>query len=254
MEAARRAKYLNALGVVQYRRRLLAVASPAPARESVAAQTEIAPGHKIAPPDTEKSSAAKIAGRFEKPIAVDDPVRVPERAKSDLVEDSQGLKNDSPAFGFNLLVWRSAKILVLEFSVLESEEIDLKHRLANNMLKALWPLEFKGVEVYQHSWPMPGVAADITSATGWLNSLVSGHLHHESKTPIWVMGELGLKMLFPEQSGVSENLSRLIGTRTRHEKLGVDLLISPGLKHISASATAKAQTWQLLKPVRQIIY
>lgn len=253
MEASSREKHLKALGVVQYRRRSLTVINAAPLAEQTITESikDSALVAQVSKTD-HVSVINPVEAKVETPnkSVAADLVQELEQAKADLLSDTQGLENSKPAFGFDLLVWRSPKILVLEFSVVESEEITLKHRLANNILKALWPQEFNGVDLHQHSWPMPGVAADIGSATEWLNSLVTGHLQHENSMPIWVMGELGLKMLFPEQAESPERLSELMGSRMRHEKLDVELLISPSLKHISESVVAKVQVWQLLKPIR----
>ena len=248
MEATQRAKYLNALGVVQYRRRSLAVVetlaeqetqSLAAAESSVGANANVAAPLKQ--PDSAPASRSEIAGHLMQEL---------EQVKVDLSEDAstqgsrQTTANSKPAFGFDLLVWRTEKILVLEFSAVESEQTGLKHRLANNILKALWPQAFKGVELHQHSWPMQGVAADIGSATEWLNSLIAGHRHQAKVIPIWLMGDLGMQMLFPDHS------DELTGSWVRHDKLGADLLVTQGLKHISESTAAKAQLWQLLKTLR----
>lgn len=258
MEASRRTKYLNAFGVVQYRRRSLSVVNTSLASEE-AVEVRAAP---VEHPAGDSKPGSKVASIPGKPAAADDLLQELEQVHADLSKaaqsiDSQNLENSQTAFGFDLLVWRTEKLMVLEFSVTESERLTLKHRLVNNILKALWPQDFTGVELHQHSWPMKGATANIRSATEWLNSLVTGHLHHESHIPIWVMGEAGLKMLFPEKidasshsTGLSEQLSELMGTSIHHEKLDVELIISPSLKHISESAVAKAQIWQLLKPIR----
>ena len=146
---------------------------------------------------------------------------------------------------FDLLVWWSPKILVLEFSPIESGETELKHRLANNILRALWPSEFKGCELYQHRWPISGVDGSQKSATDWLLAMISG-FGGQQKTPVWAMGEEGLGLLFPEQP----DLGALIGSLVPHPQLNIDILVSSGLGEMLKNPVAKAQAWQLLKPYR----
>lgn len=289
MQASERSRYLNALGVVQYRRRSLSVvveqsfdveqpkdsAQPAVEGYDQTKVTETAASATTATGSRPNTKISEIFSNASSKQEANELVRELEAVHDDLSggahsynqdshnQDNQSLANTQTEFGFDLLVWRTEKLLVLEFSQAQTEDVSLKHLLANNILKALWPQEFKGVEMHQHSWPMRGVAADISSATEWLNALLAGHLHQQAQyggnMPIWLMGEAGLKMLFsdsgqqqenPEQSAEPRALSELIGTSTRHEKLGVELIISPGLKQISESAVAKAQAWQLLKAVR----
>ena len=237
MNALRREKYLETLGIVQYRRRSLTLVRTEPEPNTGLQTIEEPAGEVKSQPDRAERSSRSV--QSSAPF-ID---HIVESAR----ESMQGLSEEELAlYSFDLLVWRSAKVLVLEFSASESEFAQLKHRLANNILKALWPQEFAGVELHQHSWPMPGIATDLVTAREWLNSLVAGHLQHETGMPIWVMGEQGLKMLFPDRSDFSE----LIGGRMHHETLNVELLITPGLKQVSESTVLKAQVWQLLKSIR----
>lgn len=247
IEESRRFQYLKALGVTQYRRRSLTVIESVSAPITADQHVIMDSPNQLAVADNNGSEAtADVRGNIAEVLRAA-PTELPADIGQQAVTASHDQQRvESPSDSFELLVWRSAQILVLDFSNSESAMAQAKHRLANNIMKALWPLEFVGAGLHQHVWPMSGVDASGDSAREWLGSLVAGHLQHEETMPIWVMGEPGLKMLFPDQTDFSD----LEGTRVRHEQLSVELLVSPSLSQILESAVAKAQTWQLLKSLR----
>ena len=239
VSASRRSKHLSLLGVVQYRRRSLQLAEQRDVMpEQIADATEVNS-------DRNRPNLSQITGSSQ--IADSAPVK---NARSDTAIASGSIETGLQAeLSFELLIWRDEHILVLDFSETESNSdvIKSKHSLTNNILKAIWPERTKGVDVHQHLWPITAVDTGAASAEQWLVALVAGHLQHNQAMPIWVMGDIGLQMLFADRT----NFDELMGSSCRHQTLGVDLLITPSLSAMLANSKTKIQVWQLLKSLRR---
>lgn len=259
MAAVERAKYLDALGVVQYRRRSLSVVSPIQekvqhpdhdqAQQSGQQTNRQAVQANESRIDTLLSFREQRKQGEQQKQSTDRPALESKRTDVDqLLDEAQSVLSEA-AFGFDLLAWRTEQMLVLEFSNGEQDLITVKHQLANNILNAFYGHRlnqaFSGVELHQYSWPIDAMASDQASAQTWLHSLLAGHSQHQTGMPIWVMGQQGLSLLFEDKT--AEQMSEMIGSKVRHELLDVDLLISQSLADMFDSAVAKAQAWQLLK-------
>jgi len=282
----RRQSYLKKLGVVQYRRRSLSV-SHISALETVDASRRqntdvIEPDRRstLTPAaETISEVLSTVSSRTEsrkaerahlfQGISAKQGERHVEENRAPLAEPSSNTissskailtskplddKNEQPFF--DLLIWRTPKLLVLDFSQKEFSLISLKHQLANNILRAIWPSEFKGCEMYQHSWPIKGIPNDVESSRQWFESLVTGYTQQGENLPIWLMGESGLNLIFHDQKRGMDDESKtptyeeLIGTRMRHPTLDAEFLIGPGISKMLESTVAKVQTWQLLNALK----
>lgn len=291
---ARREKYLKVLGVTQYRRRsLTVVTASSKGREvnqaldkttqssSQNPNTSDEPKSNNEPVLDKQKRSALFDTSFNKTPPSSSAVNRVDIAQEHVIEKDtkrgieSGIKNDvrsgveksenkaTPAVEvvsqaapyFDLLIWRTKGLLVLDFSRSETELTAIKHRLTNNILRAIWPSGFSGCDMYQYSWPITGIRPDAESGREWFNSLVSGYIQQGENTPIWLMGEAGLDLLFHEQKQEDRSPEKslyddLIGTRTRHPKMDIDFLVGPSLSKLLESSVAKVQTWQLLKALR----
>lgn len=216
------AEYFEALGIVRYRRRELRVVEAAsstdPAPEKVRDSTS--PGPK-----------RPVSADMPPPVTIDrDP------------------KNHAPdqQISFDLLIWKTGKLLVWEFSRDQADLSAAKHRLVNNVLKALWPTDFKGVQMLQQSWPLPGSIASKASASEWLASTLSGHLQQSNAQPVWLMGDIGHELILGQQDGYHD----MLGNRVKHPQLDLELFIGPPAQAMFDNPIAKAQTWQMLRGLR----
>lgn len=221
------AEYFEALGIVRYRRRELrvveAASSAGPASEKVRDSNTRPALNRIA--------SAPVTSNLQPPASADS------NAQSQ-VPDQQ--------LSFDLLMWKTDKLLVWEFSREQVGLASAKHRLVNNVLKALWPSGFEGVQMLQQNWPMPGVNASKTSASDWLASMLSGHLQQSEAVPVWLMGDIGMELLLEHQ----ESHDDMVGSRIKHPRLDLELFIGPSAQIMFDNPIAKAQTWQMLRELR----
>lgn len=221
------AEYFESLGIVRYRRRELRVVEAAssadPAPEKVRDSGRPAPDRKV---------SASTAPAIQPPKAAID------KDQKNLAPDQQ--------ISFDLLIWKTGKLLVWEFSRGQADLSDAKHRLVNNVLKALWPADFKGVQMLQQSWPLPGSNASKASASDWLASTLSGHLQQSNAQPVWLMGDIGHDLILGQQDSQDD----MLGSRVRHPQLDLELFIGPSAQAMFDNPIAKAQTWQMLRELR----
>ncbi len=235
---------LQVLGIEQYRRRSLRVVS-----DTVSAQSQI---------PSPKETTGRRRHRFPEAPGTSSPAS----GDLQLIRKRQGagvgshlgaareddLATEHSSTGtqnFEVLVWRDPRILVLDVSTSEDTMLQGKHRLANNILRALWTTEFAGADVHQYHWPIPGVDAGLDQARSWLTSLVASHAANHAEAPVWLMGDIGVGLLFPEKSQDRAAVGRL-----RHKTLGVDMLLTPALGGMLQNHVTKAETWHLLNTLR----
>ena len=226
------ADYLEALGIVQYRRRALqtinsAINSDLPISEvgdvpAPAAPEEVVPSIARSPEPIQKPSS---------PIANADN-KVEARADELL--------------SFDLLIWKTDKLLVWEFSQQETGLSDTKHRLVNNILRALWPDNFQGAEMLLQSWPLAGSNAGKVDASTWLGSMLSGHQEKGAGKPVWLMGDVGIELLLGKQ----DSLEDIVGNRIKHPELEIEIFVGASPQAMFENPIAKAQTWQMLRDMR----
>ena len=220
------AEYFEALGIVRYRRRELrvveAASSAIPVPEKVRDTTT---------PALNRPVSASVAPDLQPPVSADSNVQSQE-------PDQQ--------LSFDLLIWKTGKLMVWEFSRGQADLSAAKHRLINNVLKALWPTDFKGVQMLQQSWPLPGSNASKASASDWLASTLSGHLQQSKAAPVWLMGDIGHDLILENQDSQDD----MLGSRVKHPRLDLELFIGPSAQAMFDNPIAKAQTWQMLRELR----
>jgi len=225
------ADYLEALGIVQYRRRALQTINSAINADSPAGDVEDMP--RTADPEKVSSVAGSPvpAHKSSSPIANTDN-KVETRADEIL--------------SFDLLIWKTDKLLVWEFSQQESGLSDTKHRLVNNILRALWPDNFQGAHLLLQSWPLAGSNAGKIDSSKWLGSMLSGHQEKRAGKPVWLMGDVGIELLLGEQ----DSLEDIVGNRVKHPELEIEFFVGASPQAMFENPIAKAQTWQMLRDIR----
>jgi len=221
------AEYFEALGIVRYRRRELQI-------------VEAASGAALAPEKAHTSNTIAALNRVTSvPVAPDVPPKVTLDSNTEnQIPDQQ--------VSFDMLIWKTDKLLVWEFSREQTEHSATKHRLVNNVLKALWPKGFSGVQMLQQSWPLPGSKASKTSASDWLASTLSGHIQQSRAAPVWLMGDIGLQLVLGHQDSYDD----MLGSRVKHPQLDLELFIGPSVQVMFDNPIAKARTWQMLRELR----
>lgn len=219
------AEYFEALGIVRYRRRELRVVEAASRADPVPEKVR----DSIRPVPDEAVSVS---------VAPDVPPPV--------TTDSNAQSQEPDQLSFDLLIWKTGKLLVWEFSRDQADLSAAKHRLINNVLKALWPTDFKGVQMLQQSWPLPGSNASKASASDWLVSTLSGHLQQSKAAPVWLMGDIGHDLILENQDSQDD----MLGSRVKHPRLDLELFIGPSAQAMFDNPIAKAQTWQMLRELR----
>ncbi|MEQ9210303.1 MAG: hypothetical protein RLN96_10760, partial [Pseudomonadales bacterium] len=197
-----KAEYFEALGIVRYRRRELRV-------------VETASSVDTAPEKVRDSNTRPALNRVASAPVTSD-LQPPAPADSNTQSQMPGQQ-----LSFDLLIWKTGKLLVWEFSREQAELASAKHRLVNNVLKALWPSGFEGVQMLQQNWPLPGVNASKTSASDWLASTLSGHLQQSDAAPVWLMGDIGLELILGQQDSYDD----MLGSRVKHPQLELELFI-----------------------------
>jgi hypothetical protein len=246
------AEYLEALGVVQYRRRELQVRQAASQANDHDLKREV-----IHEPDFSREPGVhsyKPSAPLSEPNApTPAPAnKAPDAAIHFIHVDHQGdvaPKPEQPVgqkISFDLLVWKTDRLLVWEVSSGEADQVPAKHLLVNNVLKALWPANFQGAKMLQQSWPLPDANASKKAASDWLASMLAGHLQQAPKVPVWLMGETALELI-PGLQDMDDSLS---GTRIKHPQLDLELYIGPSPQAMFDSPISKARTWQLLRELR----
>ena len=236
-----RSQKLAVFGVVQYRRRSLVV-EPEDCTENRSAS----PITSRRSPIIESVPELDVR-RLGRNIKTEIPNAAP--APSQQVEQPvEGLIESGSALAFELLSWQVPGWLVLEFSAAgKVDQVDLRHRLMNNILLHMLPSGFRGAAMHQHQWPVIGHQAKDSAAREWVLSMILGHRRQNPESRLWLMGELGVGLLFPvaESTEVSNSGARLLAPQ------GIEVLVTPDLKSMLGDPASKQKCWHTLKSYSQ---
>ena len=226
------ADYLEALGIVQYRRRVL--------------QTRHQETRIDSPVEGAVDLSRPTVSEEITPTEAHPPASVTQSSSPTTTADDQVNVRPDELVSFDLLMWKTDNLLVWEFSQQESGLSAAKHRLVNNILKALWPDNFQGVQLLQQSWPLAGANAGKTDANKWLGSMLSGHLEKSPGRPVWLMGDVGIELLLGSQDSPED----ILGNRMQHPQLDLEFFVGASPQAMFENPIAKAQTWQMLRDIR----
>ena len=125
-----------------------------------------------------------------------------------------------------------------------------KHRLVNNIFRAVYGQQASGATMYDLHWPdqlnktkaSEEKVSDAVAAE-WLYLFFKGQLAKDSETKLWLMGEDIVELMLSKH-GAREELE---GTRLSDNKLGMEVFVSPSLSDLAAKPYLKASVWKLLR-------
>ena len=259
MEAGRRRQALSVFGVVQYRRRALSAASHAES-EKAAELTESTPSEVLSATSESPESASSIANSIKdlKAVANElgvkkvtpsiedrDVAKVADLQSAEEAVDRAPAEHSESARKFELRFWRCGNLLAVETASSEEAPAETKHRLVNNIYRALFGASAAGTPMYAHRWPdeiNSGNASD-GSAREWLNLFLKGQKAKDPDTKLWLMGRDSVELLLSEHGTPDE----LEGMRLFDNKLELEVYVTPSLDAMFAKPYLKASTWKLLR-------
>lgn len=249
MQPERRQKVLSALGVVQYRKRM--------PPEKPELKQEASEEHQMV-----SKPEASVANSIQELKAVADDLKetVAPAEKQPVAEKTDEASSELTRV-FELRFWRCGHLLAVETHSTktdidtdavsaEAATPEAKHRLANNVFRALFGAGVTGASMYTHNWPEASVGESSTdvAAREWLSLFLQGQKAKDPDTKLWLMGEDVLELLLSEHGAPQE----LEGKRIVHEQLGMEVYVTVSLDQMLANPSLKAVAWKLLGSLRSI--
>lgn len=230
---------LSVLGVVQYRKR--SPRAPVSSSEEVIQEDQ-----PLAEPAKATAIPQSLVEDIHRPIAAEKALPVDEESKT---ASEHKPETETATREFDLLFWRCGNLLAIETSRDQQAQVDSKHRLTNNIFRAVFGAAYKGSPMYSLSWPEVVASANQKSDKGdgasedWLRAFLKGQFTQDPQTQLWMMGDDVLELLLSKH-GPKEEIQ---GVRLKDTQLGMEVLVTASLGDMMAKPYLKASVWQLLR-------
>lgn len=267
MDARRRQQALSVFGVVQYRERGMASETDqfsqidAPSEVSVVSADTVSDSIEALRAVTEELATPSNTSKSSTDLERDrDSRMVDEQLKSssttpyeattiDSAPSPDAAETEQVGREFDLHFWRCGNLLALESSRSSEADSDLnselKHRLVNNVFRAVYGEKGIGATMYNLHWPdqLNKDKTDDKDASEWLLLFFKGQLAKDPNTKLWLMGDDLIELMLSRQGRREE----LEGTRIFDNNLGMEVFVAPSLSDLASKPYLKATLWKLLK-------